>query len=415
MPVGRWRALATALVAAALALTSACNETTGTHAANAEDDQVAPVPKAPVISIKNVGSKLLRPDAKITVTAANGTLTDVEITGRKGATYRGTMSLDSTSWQFAGGLPPGGSYTLVATAVGTDGKARTNRRSFKTQAATSTISASVSPSGGVTVGVGQPITVEFSQPVENRAAIEERLHVESSKPVVGAWHWISDTEVRYRPRDYWPAYTKVRVTAGLTGVEASKGVWGTSAEVGTFEIGRSMVSIVDLEKHTMKGYEDGKLLRTVPVTGGKPGYTSRSGVKVVIGKVYYTIMDGATIGIPKDDPDYYRLDVYYAVRVTESGEYVHAAPWSTWAQGVTNVSHGCIGMSTSNGRWFYDRTILGDVIKTTGTDRPMELNNGFGDWNLSWSEWLAGSALNHPDTINTSLGHGVHTFTPAGP
>jgi lipoprotein-anchoring transpeptidase ErfK/SrfK len=395
------RALAAVLVAAALALTSACNETTGTRAATAENAKpAAPRPKAAVISIKNVGVKPQRPDTEITVIAGNGTLTSVEIIGRHGGTYRGKMSIDSTTWHFDGGLPPGSSYRLVATAVGTDGRAKTRKRAFTTTPAASTISASISPRGGVTVGVGQPVIVEFSSPVTNRAAVEERLAVTASTPVIGAWHWISDTEVRYRPRDYWPGHTDVTVTAALTGVEASRGVWGTSAKVGRFKIGRSMVSIVDLKRHAMKVYEDGKLLRTIPVTGGKPGYTSRSGIKVVLGKIYYTVMDGESIGIPKDSPDYYRLDVYYAVQVTRSGEYVHAAPWSTWAQGKTNVSHGCIGMSTSNGRWFYDRSIVGDVVKTTGTDKRMELDNGFGDWNLSWSAWLAGSALQGSSPAN---------------
>jgi lipoprotein-anchoring transpeptidase ErfK/SrfK len=145
-------------------------------------------------------------------------------------------------------------------------------------------------------------------------------------------------------------------------------VWGTSSEIGKFEIGRSMVSLVNLKTHTMKVYQDGKLLRTIPVTGGKPGFTSRERHQ---GCARQGLLQGHgrhSIGIPKDSPDYYRLDVYYAVQVTRSGEFVHAAPWSTWAQGETNVSHGCIGMNTANGRWFYDRSIVGDIITTTGTD-----------------------------------------------
>jgi lipoprotein-anchoring transpeptidase ErfK/SrfK len=207
----------------------------------------------------------------------------------------------------------------------------------------------------------------------------------------------------------------VAVTAALTGVEASKGVWGTSSEIGKFEIGRSMVSLVNLKTHTMKVYQDGKLLRTIPVTGGKPGFTSRSGIKVVLGKVYYKVMDGTSIGIPKDSPDYYRLDVYYAVQVTRSGEFVHAAPWSTWAQGETNVSHGCIGMNTANGRWFYDRSIVGDIITTTGTTKPMELNNGFGDWNLSWSDWVKGSALVNSAATDASGNHAAASYSRSGP
>lgn len=410
------RARGALLAVAALALVGGCNDTTATRSSDAGvRERAAPAPKAAVISIKNVGSKPLRPDAQITVTAANGTLAAVKIVGSTGGTYHGTTSITSSRWHFDGGLAPGGSYILIAKAVGTDGKTRTTKRPFKTLPAQATISADISPSDGVTVGVGQPITVEFSSPVTNRAAVEERLSVASSTPVIGAWHWISDTEVRYRPRDYWPARTRVAVTAALTGVEANKGVWGTSSEIGTFEIGRSMVSLVNLKTHTMKVYEDGKLLRSIPVTGGKPGFTSRSGTKVVLGKVYYKVMDGTSIGIPKDSPDYYQLDVYYAVQVTRSGEFVHAAPWSTWAQGETNVSHGCIGMNTSNGRWFYDRSIVGDIITTTGTRKPMELNNGFGDWNLSWSDWVRGSALVNSAATDASADHATASYSRSGP
>jgi lipoprotein-anchoring transpeptidase ErfK/SrfK len=413
---GMQRAGGVFLAVAALALVGGCNDTTVTRTSDAGvRERAAPAPKAAVISITNVGSKPLRPDAQITVTASNGTLAAVEIVSSTGGSYYGTTSITSSRWHFDRGLPPGGSYTLIAKAVGTDGKTRTTKRIFKTSPAQATISADLSPNNGVTVGVGQPITVDFSSPVTNRAAVERRLSVASSTPVIGAWHWISDTEVRYRPRDYWPARTKVAVTAALTGVEASKGVWGTSSEIGKFQIGRSMVSSVNLKTHTMKVYQDGKLLRTIPVTGGMPGYTSRSGTKVVLGKIYYKVMDGTSIGIPKDSPDYYRLDVYYAVQVTRSGEFVHAAPWSTWAQGKTNVSHGCIGMNTSNGRWFYDRSIVGDVIRTTGTTKPMELNNGFGDWNLSWSDWVKGSALVDSAAADTSADHAASSYSSSGP
>jgi lipoprotein-anchoring transpeptidase ErfK/SrfK len=412
---GMQRAGGVFLAIAALALVGGCNDS-ATRASDAGGHQrAAPAPKAAVISIKNLGSKPVRPDARITVTAANGTLTVVKIVSSTSGTYYGTTSITSSRWHFDGGLPPGGSYTLIAKAVGTDGKTKTSKRTFKTSPAQATISADISPSGGVTVGVGQPITVDFSSPVTNRAAVERRLSVASSTPVIGAWHWISDTEVRYRPRNYWPARTKVAVTAALTGIEASKGVWGTSSEIGKFEIGRSMVSLVNLKAHTLKVYQDGKLLRAIPVTGGKPGYTSRSGTKVVLGKVYFKVMDGTSIGIPKDSPDYYQLDVYYAVQVTRSGEFVHAAPWSTWAQGETNVSHGCIGMNTSNGRWFYDRSIVGDIITTTGTTKPMELNNGFGDWNLSWSDWVKGSALVDSAASDAAADHAAVSYGSSGP
>jgi hypothetical protein len=57
------------------------------------------------------------------------------------------------------------------------------------------------------------------------------------------------------------------------------------------------------------------------------------------------------------------------------------------------VSHGCTGMSTANAGWLYDHSMIGDVVEYTGSDRPMTIDNGIGDWNLPFSQYAAGSAL----------------------
>ena len=62
-------------------------------------------------------------------------------------------------------------------------------------------------------------------------------------------------------------------------------------------------------------------------------------------------------------------------------------------QGNANVSHGCTGMSTANAEWFYNNSNVGDVVQYVGTDKPMDLTNGFGDWNASFPDYKAGSAL----------------------
>ena len=82
-----------------------------------------------------------------------------------------------------------------------------------------------------------------------------------------------------------------------------------------------------------------------------------------------------------------------ATLLTRSGEFIHAAPWSVGSQGSANVSHGCTGMSTDQAAWLYAMTRRGDVVEYTGTDRPMTLDNGFGDWNATWRDYRAGSAL----------------------
>jgi hypothetical protein len=161
-------------------------------------------------------------------------------------------------------------------------------------------------------------------------------------------------------------------------------------------VGREQISYVDVKAHQMTVYRDGKLVRTIPVSTGKPGFITRGGKKVVLGLTRVKEMKGESIGIAKNDPDYFDLKVQYAVRVTWSGEFLHAAPWQGRNHGRANVSHGCVGMGTEDARWYYDHTLVGDVVDVTNSSRKMELRNGYGDWNMSWDKWLAGSALPQP-------------------
>ena len=154
------------------------------------------------------------------------------------------------------------------------------------------------------------------------------------------------------------------------------------------------MSKVDVASHTMRTFVNGTLARTMPISAGKSGWETRSGTKVIIEKFRRKRMNAATIGVDKDDPEYYNLaNVQYALRVTYSGEFLHAAPWSVGSQGSANVSHGCVGMSLADAKWLYDRTSRGDVVEVTGSDRQMTLTNGYGDWNLSRADWKSGSAL----------------------
>jgi lipoprotein-anchoring transpeptidase ErfK/SrfK len=238
------------------------------------------------------------------------------------------------------------------------------------------------------------VIIKFDVPVTDRASIEKHLSVETSPLQAGAFRWISDYEVHWRPKSYWKPGTDVTVTADINSIPAGNGIFGQLSRSTSFHIGDAMVSKIDVSRHQMKVYRNGTLLRTVPISAGKPGFTTRSGTKVIIEKFRHKRMDAATTGISKDDPEYYNIaDVEYAMRVTYSGEFLHAAPWSVGAQGSANVSHGCVGMSTSDAAWLFNLSKRGDVVEVTGSDRYMTLTNGYGDWNESFAEWKKGSAL----------------------
>lgn len=354
----------------------------------------AAAPAHIVVTPRN-GATDVGPADPVKVTAQAGQLTAVTMRGADGTKISGKLAADRSSWSSRGVLAFDTRYTVTATATNADGAPTTSRAAFTTVEPEEKLHTAVVPLRGETVGIGLPIQVQFSAPVTNRAAVERNLVVESNPAVVGSWHWINSEKVRYRPMDYWPAGTQVTLHIRLQGVDAGDGVWGDEERDIPFTIGRAVRSVVDAKALRMKIYIDGKLARTVPVTTGKKGFETRNGIKVVLEKYKLKVMDARTVGISPDNPDYYRLDVHWAIRVTWSGEFVHGAEWSTAAQGRERVSHGCVGMSLSNAEWLFKRTTRGDIIQVVNspTRRTMELDNGFGDWNLSWSEWTAGSAL----------------------
>jgi lipoprotein-anchoring transpeptidase ErfK/SrfK len=379
-----------ALAAAVALLLTACSSTSSDATV---DEKTAP--PAHIETDPRDGATKVPPAHGITVRAAGGTLATVTVTDPDGDKVPGKLSDDRVTWTTHKMLDFNTSYTVVATAKNADGAPTTSRAAFTTVRPKAKLYTAVVPLSGETVGIGLPIQVQFSAPVENRAAVERNLVVESDPRVAGAWHWIDSEKVRYRPKQYWPAGTKVTLHVRLRGVDAGNGVYGDEDRDIPFTIGQAVRSVVDARALRMKVYIDGNLARTIPVTTGKPGFETRNGIKVVLEKHKLKVMDARTVGISPDDPDYYRLDVHWAIRVTWSGEFVHGAEWSTAAQGRERVSHGCVGMSLPNAEWFFDNTKRGDIIQVVNspTSKTMELDNGFGDWNLSWSQWTAGSAL----------------------
>lgn len=325
----------------------------------------------------------------------DGTFDNVSVNGKSGP-LKGVLSADKLSWQSTGRLQPGETYRVRGVAVDEDGLRSEYRSRFRTQALplTKQTFPSFVPQPGATVGVAMPVIIRFDVPVTDHASIQRHLKVTSEPAQAGGFHWISDQEVHWRPQKYWKAGTKVTVKADIDSVPAGNGVFGQKSRASSFTVGRSQVSKVDMNTHQMRIFRDGKLFRTIPITTGQqPKFTTRSGTKVIIEKFRHKRMNSETVGIPVDSADGYDLDdVEFAMRLTYSGEFVHAAPWSVASQGHANVSHGCTGMSTENAGWFYENSLIGDPIEYVGTSREMTLTNGWGDWNLPFADYAAGAA-----------------------
>ncbi|MEU2508277.1 Ig-like domain-containing protein [Streptomyces sp. NPDC007863] len=337
-----------------------------------------------------------------------GRLTDVTVTDRRGRRIAGRTGADGTRWTSEVALPAGGTYTarLVVEEPGGDGpRRRTVRLAVRTAKAPAgeRLTVVFGPGDGRrgrTYGVGQPVTAELSHPVpaDDRSArrtVERSLEVRSEPRVEGAWHWVDADTLHYRPRVYWPSGATVRVRSGLAGARVTDLLHGGPSRPLTFATGARVEAVTDVAAHEMRVYRDGRLLRVIPVTTGKRGFRTRVGTKVVLGKESLVRMRGDSIGIARGSREFYDLKVRWATRVTWSGEYLHAAPWSLDAQGSADVSHGCTGMSTEAARWFYRTVREGDLVRVVhGYGALMTpFDNGYGDWNLGWPEWLRGSAL----------------------
>jgi lipoprotein-anchoring transpeptidase ErfK/SrfK len=331
-------------------------------------------------------------DTHAKVVADSGRLRAVTVTAGGGRRLAGKLDDDGRSWVSTGALAPATRYRVVADAVDDAGTPARQQTTFTTLRPRAELRAAIMPLDGETVGVGLPIGVWFNQPVADRAAVERRLQVSSSKQVTGAWHWFNDREVHYRPRSYWPAGAKVTLAARLAGTDAGGGLWGVADRTVSFRIGERRVSVVDVRTHRMKVTSGGRTLRVLPVSTGREKYPTTNGVHFVIEKNAVKLMDSSTVGIPRNSPAGYYQKVAWSVRISNSGEFVHAAPWSTGSQGRANVSHGCVNLSTANAQWYFGLTRRGDVVEVRGSPKRPGASFGVADWNMSWSRWLAGSA-----------------------
>jgi lipoprotein-anchoring transpeptidase ErfK/SrfK len=333
-------------------------------------------------------------DRLVSVTADSGTLTSVVVSSKSGS-VPGKLSGDKKTWTAGTLLEPSTSYTVTTQAAVDGGTSIRKTTRFHTAALTldQQTYPSIAPLDGQTVGVGMPVIVRFDVPVTNRASIEQHLHVVSQPAQRGSWHWLSATEVHWRPASYWKAGSTVTVNADINSVPAGNGIFGQLDRSIKFHVGDAHIYKVNVKTDQMQVFSNGKLLRTLPVTTGQqPDYTTRSGTKVIIEKFPTKDMNSETVGITGADA-YNIKGVQWAMRVTYSGEFVHAAPWSVASQGHANVSHGCTGLSTANADWLYHLSNVGDVVEYTGTDKPMTFDNGYGDWNESFKTYQQGSAL----------------------
>ncbi len=373
--------------ALAAALTACSGGGSGDGAAKAEKPKIA----------VNLTGQQAKAGVPVTVklTSADGKLKDVTVADAEGTRLAGKISADGRGWTSARKAAPGTSYTVRATTAegGEAGKA------FATAAPEKVNKVTITPGRNVkTVGVAQPLSIVFDHPVANKAEVEKNLKVKTSNDTVGSWGWIKNYDgkdrVDWRPKEYWKSGTKVELDAQLNGVDSgSGGGWFVRDYDTAMTVGRNQVVKVNLDNKTATLTRDGKTVKSLPMSAGTPGGEKASwgGTSVLMSKEGTINMRSETVGLG----DSYDKMVDYSMRLTWSGMYAHAAPWNAAYFGNTNHSSGCVGMSTGNAAWLYGQAQIGDPFEVSGNGSKgtPDPGNGFGEWNLSWADWQAKSAL----------------------
>lgn len=371
----------------------------------------APPPTPPAMTITPAADQRgVAPVNAVRVAATSGRLTDVRMTNEAGRVVKGALAPDGTVWIPAEPLGYGRTYTVTATSRGTDATTLTRTSTFSTavpqQQATVSFRTTLGTklTEGATYGVGTVIVAQFDTDIEDRAAAEAQMTVTTTPQVQGSWMWINDRKAHWRPKEYFPAGTKVRVNADIYGVDLGGGVYGQEDSTTDFQIGRSHVTIADDNTKQVSVFVDGKLVRTMPTSMGRGGtetvggntiaFWTQPGIYTVQEKARSVVMDSSTYGLPTGASSGYRLNVSNAVRISPDGIYLHELASTVWAQGNTNVSAGCLNLNPENAAWFYDFAQPGDVVEVRNTGgAPLEQWQN-GDWSVPWETWLAGSALN---------------------
>lgn len=254
---------------------------------------------------------------------------------------------------------------------------------------------SIAPFSGTTVGVAMPISVVFADPVAPKARkqIEQHLKVTTSTPVTGAWHWFSPRRVDFRTKTFWKSGTKVRLAASLKHVGDGHGRYGRHNITETFTIGSDVRAHVYVRRHKTVVTRNGKVLRTMPSDAGSPQWESWDGTMAVVDKSRTIRMTSCSVGIScdKSSPNYYDISLPWDVRITWSGTFVHYSTGDP-SPGHSYGSHGCVHLSYADAEWFYNLVKMGDPVKVTGSPRDKASgDNGYADFDLSWSQWLARS------------------------
>ncbi|GGI92838.1 transpeptidase [Saccharopolyspora subtropica] len=335
------------------------------------------------------GAAEVNPAAPVRATVDRGRFTSVALTNADGKQVAGELSPDGRSWRATEALGYGKTYTWSGQAISDDGKLVPVRGSFTTLKPKQTIRATINPTDNAVVGIAMPISIKFDKPVQDKAAIQRALTVRTSVPVEGAWAWLSDRQVDWRPKEYWPAHTHVSVLAKLYGLAYGGGSYGLADLSTEFDIGRAQIVKAAVGTHRMVVIRDGREVANYAASYGEeydPGRNTPNGTFIIMEKKPVEIMDNPRYG-------YHDVRKTWAARFSNHGEFIHENQENAAALGKVNNSHGCINLSAADAKEYYDSALIGDPVEVTGSASSMPPQYDVYDWLLTWDQWKAKSAI----------------------
>lgn len=377
---------------AALAL-SGCSSSSSDSASVAIDrNPILELIKPKLLSPIKDGDVGVSPGVPLAFQVEDGKLTNVTLVNGQGKPVGGRLAADGRSWETTEVLGYGKTYRLKADAIGLGG-ANTTTLSFTTSSPDSQTKPYLLPGEGEVVGIGQPVAVQFDENIPDRRAAQDAIKITTEPAVEGAFYWVSNREVRWRPENFWAPGTKVTIDVNVYGRDLGNGLYGQDNIHSFFTVGDAVIFTADDNTKQVVVERNGEVIKTMPTSMGKNSTPTDNGIYIVSDRLEKIIMDSSTYGVAVNSPDGYKTPVDFATRISYSGIFFHSAPWSVAQQGYSNTSHGCLNLSPANARWVYENAKRGDItiIKNT-VGGTLSGTDGLGDWNIPWPVWKAGNA-----------------------
>jgi lipoprotein-anchoring transpeptidase ErfK/SrfK len=376
--------------------------------APASTDSSSP-PAGPAVITTSAVGHTISPSTPVAVDIANGKLTDVTMVNPVGKQVSGELATDGTAWHNTEVLGYSKVYRITAVGVADDGSPITKHVQVRTLTPDNMTMPYIEDiyghyvDHGGTYGVGMIVRVHFDEPVNEKKA-ERTLHVTTTPSVTGGWYWRDNQNVYWRPQRYYTPGTQVTISAQVYGKSVGPGLYGQADQSASFKIGAKHYSVANAKTHHVKVYFNDRLVRTMPTSMGRGGTVQGTngpiylwtmpGVYTVINHENPAVMSSDSYGLPANSPAGYAPEkVYWSTKISVDGIYLHELDATVWAQGHENLSHGCLNLNYTNAKWFYNHSLIGDVVQVVHSGGPKINFDQGGEWSVPWSEWVKGSAL----------------------